>query len=153
MPIDQHLVHFWRASTLASNKRGKGGQRVIDILPQPPGIEEKLTYMKFQVTEFERQHILGCVPKWALFKGGRESADAVALRCLTRGLCSDRELPQWFQPLRSQELAIESPSAMKADDYAVIMDQYANDLDVRLRRAHHKSVANKKVLSAAWLEC
>ena len=42
---------------------------------------------------------------------------------------------------------------MKADDYAVIMDQYANDLDVRLRRAHHKSVANKKVLRAAWLEC
>ena len=103
--LDQALFSFWRSSARVSTKRGKGGLPIIDLLPKPPESDEKLCYMKFQVTDREKQHILSLVPQWAQFKGARESDDAIALRCLTRGLRANREPPQWFYPLRSPQLA------------------------------------------------
>ena len=151
--LDQALFSFWRSSARVSTKRGKGDLPIIDLLPKPPGSEEKLTYMKFQVTDREKQHILSLVPQWAQFKGARESDDAIALRCLTRGLIANRELPQWFHPLRSSQLALPAASSTDAEDYAGIIAKYADDLDVRLRREKDKSVAHKKVSVPSFCDC
>jgi hypothetical protein len=143
--LDQALFSFWRSSARVSTKRGKGGLPIIDLLPKPPESDEKLCYMKFQVTDREKQHILSLVPQWAQFKGARESDDAIALRCLTRGLRANREPPQWFHPLRSPQLALPAANSTDAEDYAGIIAKYSDDLDVRLRREKDKSVAHKKV--------
>ena len=122
----------------------------VKLLPRPEGSDAKLVTMKVQVIEGEKARVLAKVPSWAVVKGNREGADAIALRCIIRDFTGPSP-PDWFTLAQPAAATIAPPATavgapMDAEDFSGVMEAFKNDIDVQLRREKETNIIKAKVV-------
>ena len=143
-------VKFFRSCAVVSSKRSRDGLSEVKLLPRPEGSDAKLVTMKVQVTEGEKARVLAKVPSWAVVKGAREGADAIALRCIIRDFTGPSP-PDWFTLAQPAAATMAQPATavearMDAEDFSGVMEAFQNGIDVQLRREKEKNINKAKVV-------